>query len=204
MKKLVVLCSAILILSVIFVFAPVVSDAGIFRQTLRLHVVANSECPDDQMLKYLVRDRLIEELEELFEPGMDIVDAEAVIVENEARLLDVVQSTVDEMGRDVVASLSVETAFFPTMSYMDTSFPAGRYRAVVVNLGEASGTNWWCVLFPPLCLAAASANRPSNAERLEEAGFSPDQVRVITENETNTRFEIRFRVLEMFGNRRNR
>ena len=202
MKKLVVLCTVILVLSVVAVFAPVVSDAGIFRQTLRLHVVANSECPDDQALKYLVRDRLIEELDLLFALDMDIIAAEAVIVENHARLLYVVQNVIYEMGRDIVATLSVETAFFPTMSYMDTSFPAGRYRAVVVNLGEADGANWWCVLFPPLCLAAASANRPSNAERLYEAGFSPDQVRVITENETNTRFEIRFRLLEMFGNRR--
>jgi len=201
MKKLAAICAATLLASVLFVFLPTISDAGIFRQTMRLHVVANSDSDADQELKLLVRDRITAELEKMFCGLTDISAAEDVVIENFDFILAAVHQVLAEAGAEYSATLEVDSIFFPTMVYEDVAFPAGRYRAVVVHLGEAVGENWWCVLFPPLCLAAASADRAPNTQRLAEAGFTPDQVRIVTQNEDSPRFVVRFRLLELFGGR---
>ena len=201
MKKLAIICATVLLATVVFVFLPTISDAGIFDQTMRLHVVANSDSEFDQDLKLLVRDRITQELEEIFNGLSDIATAEDAVNHNMDTLLEAVHQVLAEAGVEYSATIEIDTAFFPTMVYEDVAFPAGRYRAVIVRLGEAVGENWWCVLFPPLCLAAASAELPSNSERLTEAGFTPDQVRIVTQSEDSPRFVVRFRLLELFGGR---
>lgn len=121
------------------------------EHTLRLHVIANSDSPQDQAAKLRVRDAIL-----AYEAqGLDTRSQEALrtdILADGAGLLSTVEASLQESGMDYGARLSLGTYAFPDRFYMGKRYPAGAYPALRVVLGEGAGQNWWCVLFPPLCI----------------------------------------------------
>lgn len=119
--------------------------------TLRLHVIANSDSPQDQAAKLRVRDAIL-----AYEAqGLDTRSQEALrtdILADGAGLLSTVEASLQESGMDYGARLSLGTYAFPDRTYLGKRYPAGAYPALRVVLGEGAGQNWWCVLFPPLCI----------------------------------------------------
>ncbi len=135
---------------------------------LRLHILANSDSKADQQIKILVRDGILKENSGIFDGCGDLCMAEGVAEENIGRFIETANRVLKENGADYGASASVETAYFDTRVYDDFTLPAGNYRALTVKLGKAEGKNWWCVVFPTVCLTAASGELSDSATPTSE------------------------------------
>ena len=123
---------------------------------LRLHVIANSDDPNDQALKLAVKDDIVVLMQSEL-AGMSDADEARRRAEHDLSLIQAVaRERINANGYDYPVTVSVGEYDFPTKSYGNLVFPPGRYQAVKVVIGEGQGKNWWCVLFPPLCLVSAS------------------------------------------------
>lgn len=187
----VVVCICALIL-VIGLF-PVHGEAEIYEDILRLHVVANSDSDEDQTLKLAVRDKIILMSSQLGEGAHSIEDAESIISANIDAIRDCAQNEVYANGYDYPVEVRLVREEYPTKTYASLCFPSGEYLSLQVLIGEAAGQNWWCVLFPPLCLDAASS---TNDDAFVSVGLTPDQYKIIT-NTDEPVYEARFKILEV-------
>ena len=193
MKKILTLCVCICLVFVLLGLLPVHGEARIYDSVLRLHVVANSDSEEDQALKLRVRDRVIDIANRVCADCDTVEDARTVMT---AHLEDIADAAADEIKSqgyryDVEVSLGKEQ--YPRKTYASLCFPSGEYLSLQVRIGEAVGQNWWCVLFPPLCLDAATS---SNEDAFISVGFTPDQYKIITETD-NPKYEARFKLLEI-------
>lgn len=118
---------------------------------IRLHVLANSDSEDDQVLKCKVRDEIIHAMAPEFLASGDIDSARQTARDNLSRIESIAKNVIQEEGRDYPVTAQLDTYPFPTKHYGAFILPAGEYEAVRVVIGNGGGTNWWCVLFPPLC-----------------------------------------------------
>ena len=157
-------------------------EKSIYDTTVRLHILANSDSAEDQKLKLEVRDAIIEN-----SPYLEMItDTEEL--KNE--IIRIAEETA--AGWDVHAEFGEE--YYETREYDGVMFPAGTYTSLRIIIGEGEGKNWWCVLFPPLCLSAATAQ-----DALEDTGMSEDAVNVFTKTE-KVKYKFRFKILELLGN----
>lgn len=129
---------------------------------IRLHVVAHSDLPEDQDLKLLVRDAVLQEAKTLFAEAASKEEAQKIILENQDRIISAAEQVIQAEGFAYPVSIEVGSYMFPTRSYGELTLPAGDYDAVRVCIGDAKGANWWCVLFPPLCLAEVDNEQEQN------------------------------------------
>jgi stage II sporulation protein R len=155
---------------------------------IRLHVVANSDSEADQALKLQVRDRILAEITQLLD-GVTDRDAAADIISR--NMLSVIAASEEVIGKEgydytVTAKLAVED--FPTRDYDTFSLPAGEYTALRVEIGAAAGHNWWCVIFPPLCMTAATDDEEAFRQ------LSDEQIKLITSDEPE--YVIKFKSIE--------
>lgn len=162
-------------------------------QVIRLHVIANSDSPEDQALKLEVRDQVLAHAEELYPAGADRTAAAAAIQEHLPELAASGQRVLEERGCDYAVRAELTETWFPTKEYEDFALPAGEYTALRVVIGEGAGQNWWCVAFPPLCLGAAS----ETVEEAAQAGrFTDDQAALMT-GETQG-YVLKFKAIELW------
>lgn len=144
------------------------SCEGIREKVLRLHVIAASDSVTDQSIKYAVRDELLHDGESLFHGSETAVQAEEKISDSLGLLQKSAENTLRKLGCDYPVNVVLGRAYFPTRQYESITLPAGYYNAVRVIIGEGKGKNWWCVMFPPMCLPAAIKDSPSLDELLSE------------------------------------
>ena len=179
-------------LYVLLGFLPIHSESAIYDNVLRLHVLANSDSSEDQALKLEVRDRILEETATLFKDCKSKDEAREAVESNLDKIREIAEQTVREAGYDYGVSVSLGEEEYPTKNYEECCFPAGEYLSLRVMIGEAEGENWWCVLFPPLCLDAAGESR----EVFAEVGLTDEQYSFITETD-NAQYKVRFKLLEV-------
>ena len=157
-----------------------------------MHVIANSDSAEDQAVKLKVRDAVLEAGEDLFDGTLTAEGAEQVLDSDIERLQNAAQTVLTENGFDYGVRVEIGKDYFNTRTYDgEVTLPAGEYEAVRVILGEGKGQNWWCVMFPPMCLPAAEA----------ETDISD----VLTQNEeevvrSDPKYEARFKIVELFEN----
>ena len=153
---------------------------------VRLHVIAASDDATEQAIKLDVRDAVLSYLEPKLASAADIAGAEALIEANLGGIAAAAESVAQ--GREVNVTLGEE--YYPTREYDTFSLPAGRYQSLRVTLGEGTGHNWWCVVFPPLCLTAAES----------EAAFEEldGETRAIISSDGGG-VQFKFRLLELWG-----
>ncbi len=185
---------AALLLTAGLVLLPVRQDAEIYDKVIRLHVLAHSDSEEDQALKLTVRDALLTEVAALTESCEDREEAEAVLAQKTDALRQIAEEALREQGCDRPVSVVIGRETYPTRAYEGLRLPAGTYCSLQVKIGEAEGRNWWCVLFPPLCVGSASQTK----EEMVSAGFTPGQVKVLTDAES-PRYVLRFKLLEVLG-----
>lgn len=136
------------------------SQCGDIRgRVLRLHILANSDSAADQQLKLNVRDKILAQSAELFGKADTKQEAEAVVRANLPKLVMVAQNEVRREGYNYIVGANLVNMYFTTRTYGDVTLPAGDYDAVRITIGAAKGHNWWCVLFPQLCLPAAEQSK---------------------------------------------
>ena len=164
------------------------SDASgrVSEQLVRLHVIADSDEELEQEIKLDVRDAVLAYLEPRLEGAADSREAEEII----SGSLNGIASAARSAARGRSVSVELGDEYYPTRDYGSFSLPAGQYRSLRVTLGEGEGHNWWCVVFPPLCLTAAETE--AAFEELDEGTRA-----VISEDGTGVVF--RFRLLELWG-----
>ena len=192
MKTRITFCCLVVLLMLIMPFLPVRDEGEIYDNTLRLHVLANSDSTEDQTVKLLVRDALIEETSALALECENISDAKKVYTDNLDYLQKVAEDVLRNEGKNDKVTVELSKEYYPERQYGNIRLPSGKYNSLKVNIGESEGQNWWCVLFPPLCVEAAEAE-----EELVATGFTPNQIKVLTDSET-PKYVIRFRILEWF------
>ena len=164
---------------------------GISARLIRLHVVANSDSQQDQDIKGQVRDTVLREAEMILEPAMDRDDAKALLREHLDTLEAAANETLQSLGSEDRAAVTLERELFGTREYDGFSLPGGYYDALRVNIGNGDGKNWWCVVYPQICSAAVSEQHTVAVM----GGLSEEQVAVLEGDTPEYRFK--FKLLEL-------
>ena len=170
------------------------SEAALAEQVLRLHVVANSDSDGDQALKLLARDAVLERAGEILDGSASREDAEELLAPRLDELAAAASGALLEAGCGDEVTAALVDEWFPTKVYDGFSLPAGRYRALKITIGAGQGHNWWCVVFPPLCLGAVTEH---SVETAAGDALSGDQVALITGQDGG--YVLKFRLLEWWG-----
>ena len=176
---------------------PSPDDASLYDNIIRLHVIANSDSDEDQRVKLLVRDGILGTVSSLMDGITDRNEAEAVISANLSLIEATANSVLAEVGSEHIANVTLTKEAYPTREYEGFSLPAGTYTSLRVLIGAAEGKNWWCVLYPKLCIGAERTAAVIDETELIEAGLTPSQVRIITGSTSDV--IIKFRFLEFIG-----
>lgn len=145
------------VLAALCSFFPFAAACGqLPRDVVRLHVVANSNGAEDQAVKLLVRDAVLEEAARWYQGAGSMEEASSQLCTHLQSIAGAARQVLGEQGMGYSATAQMTEMYFPTRDYGDFRLPAGRYRTLRVTLGEGAGKNWWCVVFPSLCLPAAT------------------------------------------------
>lgn len=195
---------AILIAVLIAVVAMTASGYSVFvsqcddvrQKVFRLHILANSDSAADQALKLKVRDRILADSGKLFALSGDRAGAEADARANLPKIQALALDELKKDGSSESAHTEIVHMYFPTRTYGDVTLPAGYYDALRVIIGSGKGHNWWCVLFPPLCLPSAEGE-----EKLDDV-LGNTESSVITDS-GQTGFVIKFKTVELFEDAKN-
>ncbi len=162
---------------------------NIRQDVLRLHVIANSDTAKDQELKLKVRDELLKKGREIFGKKQDKQSAQKEAEKNSALLTETAKKVIAENGYNYNVKLEIGKSRFPTKTYETITLPAGEYDAVRVIIGDGAGKNWWCVMFPPLCLPAATDDK-----KIDDV-LNEKELKIV---KSNPKYEIRFWVVEKY------
>ena len=154
---------------------------GVREEVVRLHILAHSDSTADQTVKLQVRDAVVAAADGWEADGPEAT--RAVAAADLERIRQVAQQTVAAAGCDYPVAVEMTRMYFTTRQYGDTTLPAGMYDAVRVTLGEGAGQNWWCVVYPPLCVGAATEGTDALGSR-QQAFVSGGA------------YEVRFKVVE--------
>ncbi len=160
------------------------------QNVLRLHILANSNSEFDQQLKLKVRDAVLLVSEQIFSDCETEQEAKEAVQNNYQLLAETARNTITENNYDYPVSVQLADTWFETREYENFTLPAGNYEAVRIIIGDGLGKNWWCVMFPSICIPTASA---------EKNGFQN-----VLENEENKivssskKYKARFKIVEIF------
>jgi stage II sporulation protein R len=152
--------------------APALKTISSHDDILRLHVIAASDSEEDQSAKLQVRDAILP----LFSAAESYEDARAFLLSHGSEIQSAAEAVLKDRGLDYGVQLSLGTETFPDRVYGETLFPAGEYDALCVRLGRAEGHNWWCVLFPPLCIVSETGE-PVDLDEAEPVSLILDWIR---------------------------
>ena len=195
------LAGSALIVTAALLFAglmPVHGEEKIYDSVIRLHVLANSDAAEDQALKLAVRDAVLEVTVPLLEDCTDRAEAAALLESSMGDIQTAAERVIADAGRTDSVALLLNEESYPEKNYDSFCFPSGTYLSLRVCFGEAAGQNWWCCLFPPLCLGAATVPADKAEDSFLQVGLTPDQYKIITETDSPG-YKIRFKLLELFN-----
>lgn len=196
MKKFIeISCISGLILTII---ASAAKNVYSFEQTrkeladgvVRLHIIADSDSAEAQRVKLLVRDAVLSESSEFFCGSGTKSDLLSSISENLAEIELTAEKVLRENGCQYEADCEITEMYFPTRVYEDFTMPPGYYDALRITLGSAEGKNWWCVMYPPLCIPSAS----ELSGLTTEDGFTEEELELLTNPQ---KYEVRFKCVEL-------
>ena len=175
-------------------------STDIADSVFRLHVIANSDSNADQNLKYTVRDKLLEYMDELCSNCSTKEEAISIAQQNIENFKQIALDTIKNEGFDYSVNVRIGNFEFPTKHYGDISLPAGYYDALRVEIGEAKGQNWWCVMFPPLCFTdVTSGVVPEESKEDLEETLTDEEFSIVSDN-SSFDFKIKFKILEILNN----
>lgn len=167
---------------------------GLRGRVLRLHILANSDSEEDQRLKLLVRDELLRS--GYFSGAADLSEAEAIVQERLGDIEDTAEDVLRENGCTDSVTAELETTDFTDRVYGDITMPSGEYKALRIKIGKAEGHNWWCVMYPPLCIPAACGSEDEETdvaedESAEEEYFDDEELDILKKPK---KYKVRFAI----------
>lgn len=187
--KIAVFISVFLILVAAFSYvAPFLAESrSISGDVLRLHIIANSDSSADQAVKYSVRDAVLRTMQERFDGVQSLEETLEIAQENQQLMQDTANEVLAEKGAQYHAKVEIDREYFNTRAYENVTFPAGCYESVVITLGSGNGKNWWCVMYPAICL-------PEVEEESLDAVLDDDEMSVIESDQ----YDVRFKIVEIY------
>ena len=171
---------------------PTEKDAQIYDDTLRLHILANSDSAEDQDLKYKIRDRLLARYGEILSSASCPDEAKSITAEMVERIEGDVGEWLTEYGYEYGCEVTLGTEWYETREYDGFTLPRGYYTSLRVMLGDAEGRNWWCVMYPPLCLDIATEDAPGDDAVI---GYTKEEYALISADGYN----VKLKILEVFS-----
>ena len=189
-RKIEISLAIAIVASIIFsIFSFAQTSEEIRNDVLRLHVLANSDSVTDQNLKIAVRDAILSEGAELFNGSVTKDNAVEKITPELDRLKLIAEQVISERGYDYSVSVELAEEYFETRTYQDITLPAGEYLSLIIKIGEAQGKNWWCVMFPPMCVSAADKYDELNNV------FNKNEINLVSKK---PKYELRFKIIEIY------
>lgn len=175
------------------------------REVLRLHILANSDSAADQAVKLRVRDAVLEAFGGFFSAAGTLEEAEKAAMENLPAIEETARRVLAEEGCSYPVKAELTRMYFDTREYGETTLPAGEYQALRLSIGEAGGKNWWCVMFPPICVPAAGPDRGDGEEPSgTETGGSRQALRDIRALNEEPRLRLSFAFVEWLEEKGNK
>lgn len=175
-------------------------STDIANSVFRLHVLANSDSDEDQALKYKVRDNLLQYMNTICKNCSSKDEAILLVEENKENFKQIALQTIKDEGYSYDVTINIGNFEFPTKNYGDISLPAGFYDALRVEIGEAKGQNWWCVMFPPLCFVDISSGVvPEESKELMQENLTEEEFALVSDD-SNNEIKFKFKLLEFLGN----
>ena len=177
----------------------------ISSKIIRFHVRANSDSEEDQKLKLKVRDEVMAYLDERLPKSGSVKDAKAVLNDNIEEIGQIALATIHKEGYNYSIRVYFEESYFPIKTYGDMVFPAGKYEAFRIDIGDSEGKNWWCVMFPPLCFVdVTSGIVPDDSKELLKENLSQEEYDLIcngnSEDLNNSDITFKFKIVELLNN----
>lgn len=197
MKAALSFAIAVLLSAVLFAVLPIHGEYAVYDETIRLHVLANSDSDADQSVKLSVRDAVLVTVEELLRDVSSRDEAMTILADNSDKIRKCAAKRLRSLGYPDTVAVQFGEEHYPTRVYDAFTLPAGVYTSLRVEIGEAAGRNWWCILFPSVCGRFARGEDGTEAivEDFVAAGFTPEEYRLITENDRMP-YKVRFWLLE--------
>lgn len=174
-------------------------SSDLSKSVFRLHVIANSDSDEDQSLKLQVRDKLLDYMNSITANVRSKDDAIKIAQDHKKDFQIIAEQTILDKGYSYPVTVEIGNYEFPTKQYGDITLPSGYYDALRVKIGKASGHNWWCVMFPPLCFVDVTSGivPDSSKEQLKENMSSEDYSIISNDNSVT---EFKFKIVELFKN----
>lgn len=170
------------------------------NSVFRLHVIANSDSSEDQNLKYIVRDNLLSYMDQLCINCSSKDEALKIAKLHKDDFKTIALETIKQNGYYYNVNIEIGEYDFPTKNYGNISLPAGLYDALKVEIGEAKGQNWWCVMFPPLCFVDVSSGIvPESSKQTLKNELTDEEFSLISETDESD-IQFKFKLLELFSN----
>ena len=174
-------------------------SADLSNAVFRLHVIANSDSDEDQNLKLKVRDALLDYMNNICSDCSTKEEAITIATEHQSEFQKIAEQTIADNGFDYSVKININNFYFPTKNYGDISLPAGFYDALRVEIGQASGKNWWCVMFPSLCFIDVSSGIvDDDAKESLENNLETESYSIISETD-NSEIKFKFKLIEFFA-----
>ena len=195
---------SILFILFIFFLAKSYSDTmfkNISNNFLRLHIVANSDSTEDQILKYEIRDAILNYISPYIKNANSKHDAIQILNNNMDELYNLSSNILNEHGLNYPVNIKIGNFNFPTKDYSSFILPEGNYDALKIELGNAVGQNWWCVMFPSLCIVDTSNfNIDNSSMDILKNTLDPEEFSIISKDNTSPEIKIKFKLIELFEN----
>ena len=204
-KQAISSCIILLILLAAFIIVSAYSYVSavsydIADSVFRLHVIANSDSAEDQALKYKVRDSILNYMNSLVTSTTSKDEAMEIVTNNIDNFKNIAEATIKENGYNYSVNITVGKHSFPTKYYGDVSLPAGIYDALRVEIGSASGQNWWFVMFPALCFVDISSGIvPEESKESLKNNLNDEEYDLITVDDSSS-MNFKFKIVELIEN----
>lgn len=193
-KKFLLFVPIFMVLVVMFsTLSPIIAmSENISTKVFRLHILANSNEDYDQELKMKVRNKVLEATEDLYANCNSVEEAKQITIKNISLIENTAQKVVAFYGYDYDVDVEVCEEYFNTRYYEGFTMPAGLYSCLKINIGEAKGKNWWCVMFPSVCVSGCTEDF--------EKSLTQEEIELIC----SKNYIIRFKTVEVYENIKNR
>jgi len=195
----------VLLLLILFIFISAISyvsavSNNIANGVFRLHVIANSDSPEDQNLKYIVRDELIKYMNTLAKDCNSKQEVIEIAKNNISNFENIAKKTIKDNGFNYNVTVEIGNFDFPTKTYGDITLPAGTYDSLKIKIGKSEGQNWWCVMFPPLCFVDVTTGIVPEESKKEMKEAMPEEEYSLISNTNNSEVNFKFKLIEFFEN----
>lgn len=195
----------VLLLLILFIFISAISyvsavSNNIANGVFRLHVIANSDSPEDQNLKYIVRDELIKYMNTLAKDCNSKQEVIEIAKNNISNFENIAKNTIKDNGFNYNVTVEIGNFDFPTKAYGDITLPAGTYDSLKIKIGKSEGQNWWCVMFPPLCFVDVTTGIVPEESKKEMKEAMPEEEYSLISNTNNSEVNFKFKLIEFFEN----